>query len=386
MNLALSAQQQHFQQIVREFAVLHVQPFARELDETGKFPHATFRQAAALGLAGMAVPQRYGGAGLDPTSYSIAIEEISRACASTGAILLAQNSLFADAVLRFGTEAQKQKFLLPFARGERIGCSGFAEPQLRSNAAALSTPAGLPPSALRRGDSYLVNGTTAWMINGGVADAALVYVRTDPAQGENGITALFIERGTPGLRIGEEEKKLGIRAAACTQLSFTECEVPVENRLGGEGEGYRIAQAALDGARIGIAAQAVGIAQGAFEYALAYAQQQALVHAMGDSQAIQFMLAEMATEIDAARLLVHKAAWKHGSGSPFTTEASVAKFFASETATRVTHKAMQILGDCADSREHPVERMYRDACVTELYGGTAETQRSTVASWVLHNY
>jgi butyryl-CoA dehydrogenase len=381
VNLALSEEQALLQRTVREFAAAEVQPRAREIDESGEFPRDTFRKAAELGLAGVAIPDRYGGAGFDHTSYAIAIEEISRACASTGVILSVQNSLYADPVCRFGTEEQKEKFLAPFARGERIGCYALTEPQAGSNAAALRT------AATPRGDRYIVNGVKAWITNGGVADAAIVYVNTDPERGEKGITALLVERGTPGFRVGKEEKKLGIHATACTELSFTDCEVPAENRLGAEGEGYKIALSTLDGGRIGIAAQATGIAQGAFEQALAYARQrQAFGHPIADFQAIQFMLADMATEIDAARLLVRKAAWKQDSGARFTTEASIAKLFASELATRVTHKAMQIHGGYGYSREYPVERMYRDARITEIYEGTSEIQRLIIASAVLRNY
>jgi butyryl-CoA dehydrogenase len=380
VNLALSEEQALLQRTVREFAEAEVQPLARAIDESGEFPRDTFRKAAELGLTAIAIPERYGGAGFDHTSYAIAIEEISRVCASTGVILSVQNSLYADPVFRFGTEKQREKFLTPFARGERIGCYALTEPQAGSNAAALRTTATL------RSDRYLINGAKAWITNGGVADAAIVYVNTDPGRGEKGITALLVERGTPGFRVGKEEKKLGIHATACTELSFTDCEVPAENRLGAEGEGYKIALSTLDGGRIGIAAQATGIAQGAFEQALEYARQrQAFGHPIADFQAIQFMLADMATEIDAARLLVRKAAWKQDSGDRFTTEASIAKLFASEMATRVTHRAMQIHGGYGYSREYPVERMYRDARITEIYEGTSEIQRLIIASWVLRN-
>jgi butyryl-CoA dehydrogenase len=381
VNLALSDEQQLLRRTVREFADREVKPLARHSDETGEFPHRTFRQAAALGLTAVALPEADGGAGFDHTSYAIVIEEISRVCASTGVILSVQNSLYCDPIHRFGDADQKKKFLVPFARGERIGCFALTEPQSGSDAAALST------AAARRNDRYVINGTKAWITNGGVADAALVYVKTDPAQGEKGITALVVERGTPGFRTGKEEKKLGIQATACTELLFTDCEVPVENRIGAEGQGYKIALSTLDGGRIGIAAQATGIAQGAFEQALAYAQQRrAFGHPIADFQAIQFMLADMATEIDAARLLVRKAAWKQDTGGRFSMEASIAKLFASEMSTRVTHKAMQIHGGNGYSREYPVERMYRDARVTEIYEGSSEIQRMLIASWVLRGF
>jgi len=381
VDLDLTEEQHLLQKSVREFAEAEVKPHAKEIDETGHFPFDNFKKAAELGLTGVAVPENYGGAGMDHVSYAIVIEEISRVCASTGVILSVQNSLYCDPVLRFGTEEQKQKFLLPFARGEKIGCYALTEPQAGSNAAALTT------KAVRKGDTYVINGTKAWITNGGAADAAIVYVNTQPEKGEKGITALVVEKGTRGFTVGKEEKKLGIHATACTELSFTDCEVPVGNRIGNEGEGYKVALSTLDGGRIGIASQATGIAQGAFEAALSYAQQrQAFGHPISDFQAIQFMLADMATEIDAARLLTRRAAWKQDSGARFTMEASIAKLFASEMSTRVTHKAIQIHGGYGYSSEYPVERAYRDARITEIYEGTSEIQRLVIAAWVLRAY
>lgn len=380
MNLDLSPEHKLLQRSVRDFAEAEVKPYAKELDETGRFPRDILHKAAQLGLLGIAIPEEYGGAGMDHVAYSIVIEEIARACASTAVILSVQNSLFCDPVLRFGTDEQKQKFLMPFARGEKIGCFALTEPQAGSNAAALTT------KAVRAGDRYVINGTKAWITGGGVAEAALVYVNTKPELGEKGITALVVERGTPGFSVGKEEKKLGIHATACCELIFSGCEVPVQNRLGNEGEGYKVALSTLDGGRIGIASQAIGIAQGAFEAALAYAKQrQAFGHPISDFQAIQFMLADMATEIDAARLLARRAAWKFDTGSRVTMEAAAAKLFASEMATRVAHKAIQIHGGNGYSREYPVERAYRDARITEIYEGTSEIQRMVVAGWLLKN-
>jgi butyryl-CoA dehydrogenase len=378
MNLELTEEQALLQKTVREFAESEVKPLAKELDETGRFPRETFKKAAELGLTGIALPEEEGGAGFDHVAYSIVIEEISRCCASTGVILSVQNSLYGDPIHRFGTEEQKKKFLLPFARGEKIGCYALTEPQAGSNAAALQT------KAVKNGDKYVINGTKAWITNGGAADAAIVYVNTDPAKGEKGITAIVVEKGTPGFKVGKEEKKLGINATACCELVFTDCEVPAENRIGNEGEGYKLALSTLDGGRIGIAAQAMGIAQGAFEAALAWSQQRmAFGHPISQFQAIQFMLADMSTEIDAARLLVRKAAWKQDTGARFSMDAAVAKLFASEMATRVTHKAIQIHGGYGYSREYPVERAYRDARITEIYEGTSEIQRLVISSWVL---
>ena len=381
MNLELTEEQQLLQKSVREFADAEVKPLAKENDETGKFPRGLFQKAAELGLTGVAIPEAEGGAGMDHISYAIVVEEISRVCASTGVILSVQNSLYCDPIHRFGTDEQKKKFLLPFARGEKIGCYALTEPQAGSNAAALAT------KAVRKGEKYVINGTKAWITNGGAADAAIVYVNTQPEKGEKGITALVVEKGTPGFAVGKEEKKLGIHATACTELSFSDCEVPIGNRIGEEGEGYKVALSTLDGGRIGIAAQATGIAQGAFEAALSYAQQrQAFGHPIADFQAIQFMLADMATEIDAARLLLRRAAWKQDSGARFSMEAAIAKLFASEMSTRVAHKAIQIHGGYGYSSEYPVERAYRDARITEIYEGTSEIQRLVIAAWVLKNY
>jgi alkylation response protein AidB-like acyl-CoA dehydrogenase len=378
VDLELTEEQRLLQKSVREFAESEVRPLAKELDETGHFPRELFKKAAELGLTGVAFPEADGGAGFDHVAYAIVIEEISRCCASTGVILSVQNSLFCDPVHRFGTEEQKKRFLLPFTRGEKIGCYALTEPQAGSNAAALQT------KAIKQGDKYVINGTKAWITNGGVADAAIVYVNTDPAKGEKGITALIVEKGTPGFKVGKEEKKLGINATACSELIFSDCAVPEANRVGNEGEGYKVALSTLDGGRIGIAAQATGIAQGAFEAALKWAQERmAFGHPIAQFQAIQFMLADMATEIDAARLLVRKAAWKQDSGARFSLEAATAKLFASEMATRVTHKAIQIHGGYGYSREYPVERAYRDARITEIYEGTSEIQRLVIAAWVL---
>jgi len=380
LNLELTEEQKLLQKSVREFAESEVKPLAKELDETGRFPRDLFKKAADLGLTGVAFPDSEGGAGFDHISYSIVIEEISRCCASTGVILSAQNSLYCDPIHRYGTAEQKQRLLVPFARGEKIGCFALTEPQAGSNAAALQT------KAIKKGDTYILNGTKAWITNGGAADAAIVFVNTDPAKGEKGITAIVVEKGTPGFKVGKEEKKLGISATACSELVFTDCQVPATNRIANEGEGYKVALSTLDGGRIGIAAQAAGIAQGAFEAALAYSKERlAFGHPIAQFQAIQFMLADMATEIDAARLLIRKAAWKQDTGARFSMDAASAKLFASEMATRVTHKAIQIHGGNGYSREYPVERHYRDARITEIYEGTSEIQRLVIASWLLRS-
>jgi butyryl-CoA dehydrogenase len=378
VNFGLTEEQALLQKSVREFAEAEVRPLAKELDETGHFPRELFKKAAELGLTGIAVPEAEGGAGFDHIAYTIVIEEISRCCASTGVILSVQNSLYGAPLHHYGSAEQKKKFLLPYARGEKIGCFALTEPQAGSNASALQT------KAVRNGDTYVINGTKAWITNGGAADAAIVFVNTEPSKGEKGISALIVERGTPGFRVGKEEKKLGISATACSELIFTDCAVPFSNRIGNEGEGYKVALSTLDGGRVGIAAQATGIAQGAFETALKYSRERvAFGGTISQFQAIQFMLADMATEIDAARLLNRKAAWKQDTGARFSMDAAIAKLFASEMATRVTHKAIQIHGGNGYSREYPVERNYRDARITEIYEGTSEIQRLVIASWVL---
>ena len=380
MNLQLTEEQILLQKTVREFAESEVRPRAREMDETGHFPRDIFAKAAEIGLTAVALPENEGGAGFDHISYSIVIEEISRCCASTGVILSVQNSLYCDPIHRYGTAEQKQAFLLPYARGEKIGCYALTEPAAGSNAAALQT------KAVKIGDKFVLNGTKAWITNGGAADAAIVYVNTDPSKGEKGITAVVVEKGTQGFKVGKEEKKLGISATACSELIFTDCEVPVGNRIGNEGEGYKVALSTLDGGRIGIASQAVGIAQGAFEAALKYSKERlAFGHPIAEFQAIQFMLADMSTEIDAARLLVRKAAWKQDTGARFSMDAAIAKLFASEMATRVAHKAIQIHGGNGYSREYPVERAYRDSRITEIYEGTSEIQRLVISSWALRS-
>ena len=380
MDLELTEEQELLQKSVREFAELEVRPLARELDETGHFPHTLFKKSAELGLTSVAFPENEGGAGFDHVAYTIVIEEISRCCASTGVILSVQNSLYCDPIHRYGTEEQKKKFLLPYTRGEKIGCYALTEPQAGSNAAALQT------KAIKKGDTYVINGTKAWITCGGVADAVIAYVNTEPAKGEKGITALVVEKGISGFKVGKEEKKLGIHATACCELVFTDCEVPMTNRIGNEGEGYKVALSTLDGERIGIAAQATGIAQGASEAALKYAQERlAFGHPISQFQVIQFMLADMSTEIDAARLLNRKAAWKQDAGAQFSMDTAIAKLFASEMATRVAHKAIQVHGGNGYSREYPVERNYRDARITEIYEGTSEIQRLVISSWVLRS-
>ena len=384
MHLELSDEHKMIQKTAREFAEKEVKPRAHEIDETGEFPRDTVRKAAELGFTGVYVPEAYGGAGLDHVAYSIVIEEISRVCASTGVILSVCNTLFCDPILRFGTEEQKKKYVAPHARGEKIGCYCLTEPQAGSDAANQKT------SAVLKGDCYYLNGTKAWVTNGAVADTAIVYAVTDTAKGAKGISAFIVESRFPGWKITREEKKMGINATATAEVSLQDCRVPAANLLGGEGNGFKIALRTLDDGRVGIAAQATGIAQGAFDEALKYSQERvAFGQPIANFQAIRFMLADMATEIEAARLLLRRAAWLQDQTGfstvqpRYTLEASIAKLFASEMAQRACHKAVQIHGGYGYSRDYAVERMYRDQRITELYEGTSEIQRLVIARHLL---
>jgi butyryl-CoA dehydrogenase len=384
MELTLSDEHKMIQKTAREFAEKEVRPRAHEIDESGEFPRDNFKKAAELGLTGVYVPETYGGAGFDHIAYSIVIEEVSRACASTGVILSVCNTLFCDPILRFGTEEQKKKYVTPHARGEKIGCYCLTEPQAGSDAANQKT------TAVLKGDTYILNGTKAWVTNGAVADAAIVYGVTDPAKGSKGISAFIVEAGFPGWKVVREEKKMGINATATAEVLLQDCQVPKANLLGGEGNGFKIALRTLDDGRVGIAAQATGIAQGALDEAVKYAQERvAFGRPIGSFQAVRFMLADMATEIEASRVLLRRAAWLQdqvgfSTTQPrYTLEASIAKLFASEMAQRVCHKAVQIHGGYGYSRDYAVERMYRDQRITEIYEGTSEIQRLVIARHLL---
>ncbi|MGE0639203.1 MAG: acyl-CoA dehydrogenase [Thermoanaerobaculia bacterium] len=378
MQIELSDEQTLLRDTVRRFAAEVVAPRAREIDASGEFPLDYFRQAGELGLAGVYVPDDLGGAGMDMVAYCVAIEEISRVCASSGVILSVNNSLVCDPLLRFGSEAQKKEWLAPLAAGSRLGCFALTEPDAGSDAAALKTTAKLD------GDHYVLSGSKVFITNGTHADTAIVFASTDPEKKHRGISAFVVATDTPGFSRGHHEYKLGVQASGTTQLYFEQMRVPVAQRLGEEGEGFKIAMATLDGGRIGIAAQAVGIAQGALDAALAYAKErQQFGRPIADFQAIQFYLADMAMEIDAARLLVWKAAWAKESRKRYSLEAAQAKLFASEMAQRVTNKALQIHGGYGYTRDYDVERFFRDARITEIYEGTSEVQKMVIADWIL---
>ncbi len=384
MHLDLSDDHKMIQKTAREFAEKEVKPKAHQIDETSEFPHDTVKKAAELGFLGVYVPEKYGGAGFDHVAYSIVIEELSRVCASTGVILSVCNTLFCDPILRFGTEEQKKKYVAPHARGEKIGCYCLTEPQAGSDAGNQKS------TAQKKGDCYLLNGTKAWVTNGAVADTAIVYALTDPGKGPKGISAFIVETSFPGWKVTREEKKMGINATATAEVSLQDCRVPKENLLGEENKGFAIALRTLDDGRVGIAAQATGIAQGALDESVKYAQERvAFGQPIGNFQAIRFMLADMATEIEASRVLLRRAAWLQdqigfSTTKPcYTLDASIAKLFGSEMAARVCHKAVQIHGGYGYSREYAVERMYRDQRITELYEGTSEIQRLVIARHLL---
>ncbi len=379
MKIELTEEQQLLRENIRRFAEEVVKPRAKEIDESGEFPRSFFDQAGELGLGGVAVPEEYGGAGMDTIAYTLVIEEISRVCATSGVILSVNNSLVCDPLLKFGTEAQKKEFLTPLAAGQKLGCFALTEPGAGSDAG------GLLSTARKDGDSYVLNGNKVFITNGTDADIALVFASVDLAKKHKGITCFIVPTDTPGYSHGTHEFKLGVNASGTTELAFQDLRIPAANRLGEEGDGFKIAMATLDGGRIGIAAQAVGIAQGAFEEAVAYAQQRKQFgQAISEFQAIQFYLADMATELDAARLLVWKAAWAKENQKRFTLEAAQAKLFSAEMAQRVTNKALQIHGGYGYTKEYNVERYFRDARITEIYEGTSEIQKMVIADWVIN--
>lgn len=378
MDFRLTQQQQMFQEMVRGFAEKEVAPRAAEVDEEARFPAETIRKMGELGLMAVAVPEAYGGAGADTICYAIAVEEISRACASTGIIMSINNSLVCDPILKFGTEDQKRRLLIPLAQGQKLGCFCLSEPEAGSDAANLRV------SASAEADHFLLNGVKNFITNGKEADVAFVFATVERHLKHKGICAFLVEGGTPGFEVLKVERKLGIRGSSCCQMLFENCRVPRENLLGGIGEGFKIAMLSLDGARIGVAAQAVGIAQAAFEASLQYANVRVQFgQPIASFQAIQFLLADMATEIDAARLLTYRAAFLRDQGASYTREASMAKLYASEAAMWVTTKAIQIHGGYGYLTDYPVERYFRDAKVTEIYEGTSEIQRLVIAGHLL---
>jgi len=375
MDFSLTDDQRMIRDNVRRFMDAEVRPNVRRYDREEKFPGAEIRRLGELGCCGMLIPEEWGGAGLDTISYVVMLEEVARVDASMAVALSVTNSVVAWPLWRHGNDAQRHKYLPRLARGEILGAFCLTEPQAGSDAAAIET------RAVRSGKTYRLNGTKSWVTNGGESGVYLVFAKTDPAAGTRGITAFLVEPAFSGFRVSRYEDKMGLRSSRSAEIVFSDCEVPEENRLGEEGQGLKIALEALDGGRVGIAAQAVGLAQGALEASSSYAKQRrAFGKTIGEFQAVQFMLADMQTEIEAARLLVWQAANMRDAGSGRAGAfASRAKLFASEMANRVAYKAVQIHGSMGYSRESDVERMYRDARVLSIYEGTSEIQRLIIA-------
>jgi butyryl-CoA dehydrogenase len=374
MDFELTDEQELIREAVREFAEAEVAPIAGELDRDHRFPSELLPKLADMSLMGMPFPEKVGGAGADEVSYVIAIEELSRACASTGVILSAHTSLATWPVYHFGTEAQHERYLNDMASGRRLGAFALTEPAAGTDAGAGTC------TAMLKGDEYVLNGSKIFITNAPYAEIYIVFAKTDPAQGTRGMSAFIVEKDTTGFSVGEAEHKLGIRGSSTPPLYFTDCRIPKDALLGGEGNGFKVAMQTLDGGRIGIAAQALGIAQAALDASVAYAKERVQFgKPIATLQAIQWMIADMATEIDAARLLVYRAASCIDNGRPYSTEGAMAKLFASETATRVAGKAIQIHGGYGYTESYPVERNWRDAKITEIYEGTSEVQRMVIA-------
>src|ERR1022692_46392 len=374
MDFELTDEQELIREAVREFADTELAPVAAEIDRDHRFPEEVVPKMAGLNLMGMPYPEEVGGAGADYVSYVIALEEVSRACATTGVIMTAHTTLATWPIFKFGTQAQQDKSLFDMASGSRLGAFALTEPAAGTDAAAGTS------TAVLDGDEYVLNGSKIFITNGGYADVYIVTAKTDLTHGTRGISAFIVEKDAPGFSVGVGERKMGIRASSTPPLYFADCRIPKDALLGGEGNGFKIAMQTLDGGRVGIGAQAVGIAQGALDASIAYAKERVQFgKPIASLEAIQFMIADMATEIDAARLLVYRAAWCKDNGRPYAAEAAMAKLFASETATRVAGKAIQIHGGYGFTESYPVERAYRDAKITEIYEGTSEVQRMVIA-------
>jgi len=374
MDFELTDEQQLTREAVREFAEAEVAPIAAELDRDHHFPCELLPTLADMNLMGMPYPEKEGGAGADYVSYVIAIEELSRACASTAVIMAAHTTLATWPIFKFGTAAQKERYLRDMASGRRLGAFALTEPAAGTDAGAgTATP-------VLKGDEYVLNGSKIFITNAPFAEIYIVFAKTDPARGTRGMSGFIVEKDTPGFSVGEAEHKLGIRGSSTPPLYFADCRIPKDALLGGEGNGFKIAMQTLDGGRICIAAQALGIAQAALDASVAYAKERVQFgKPIAALQAIQWMIADMATEVDAARLLAYRAASRVDNGRPYSTEGAMAKLFASETATRVAGKAIQIHGGYGYTESYPVERNWRDAKITEIYEGTSEAQRMVIA-------
>jgi alkylation response protein AidB-like acyl-CoA dehydrogenase len=378
MQFKYTEEQLMIKQAARDFAQTELKPGVIERDDQQKFPAEQIKKLGELGFLGMMVSPQYGGSGMDAISYVLAMEEISRVDASAAVVLSVNNSLICNGLERFGNDFQKEKYLIPLAKGEKIGAFCLSEPEAGSDATSQNT------TAIDMGDHYLLNGVKNWITNGSTASTYIVVAQTDASKGHHGINALIVERGMEGFTIGAKENKMGIRGSDTHSIMFSDVKVPKENRIGEEGFGFKFAMAMLEGGRIGIASQALGIAAGAYELALQYSKERkAFGKSLADLQAIQFKLADMATEIEAARLLCVKAAWLKDKGQPYAQASSMAKLFASDVAMRVTVEAVQIHGGYGYVKEYHVERLMRDAKITQIYEGTSEIQRIVISREVL---
>lgn len=378
MEFGFDQEYKMIQKTYRDFAEKEIKPLAAAIDEEERFPKESIRKMADMGMLGIPFPEEYGGEEGDYLMYAMAVEELSKVCASTGVTLSAHTSLGSAPIYDWGTEEQKQKYLVPLASGEVLGAFGLTEPNAGTDASRQRT------TAVKQGDHYVLNGSKCFITNAGEAETYVVMAMTDKEKGNHGISAFIVEKGFEGFSIGKHEKKMGIRGSATAELCFKDCIVPVENLLGQEGQGFKIAMHTLDGGRIGIAAQALGIAEGALNETVAYVKQrEQFGQTLSNFQNTQFVLADLANKVEAARLLVYRAAWAKSSGQPYSVESAHAKLYAAETAMEVTTKCVQLLGGYGYTREYPLERMMRDAKITQIYEGTSEVQRMVISRSLL---
>uniref|UniRef100_S0DDR7 Putative shortchain acyl-coenzyme A dehydrogenase n=1 Tax=termite gut metagenome TaxID=433724 RepID=S0DDR7_9ZZZZ len=378
MDFALNKEQAMARQLFRDFAETEVKPLAGEVDETERFPFETVEKMARYGFMGIPFPKEFGGQGCDTLTYALCVEELSRVCATTGVIVSAHTSLCTEPIRKYGSAEQKEKYLVPLAKGEHLGAFGLTEPNAGTDASGQQTKAVLD------GGNYILNGTKIFITNGGQADTYIVFAMTDKSKGTKGISTFIVEKDFPGFSIGKKELKMGIRGSSTAELVFENCIVPKENLLGSEGKGFSIAMGTLDGGRIGIAAQALGIAQGALDETIVYVKERKQFgRSIAQFQNTQFQLADLNTQVEAARLLVYKAAMAKETKDRYSVEAATAKLFAAETAMAVTTKCVQLYGGYGYTRDYPMERMMRDAKITEIYEGTSEVQRMVIASAIL---
>ncbi|MBQ4447171.1 MAG: acyl-CoA dehydrogenase [Clostridia bacterium] len=378
MDFKLSSEHLMARTLFSEFAENEVKPYASEVDETEEFPRGTVEKLQRYGFMGIPIPREFGGQGCDSLTYVMCVEEISKRCATTGVIVSAHTSLCCDPIYKYGTPAQKEEYLKPLASGEKLGAFALTEPNAGTDAAGVAT------KAVLEGEQYVLNGSKIFITNGKEADIYIIFAMTDPTKGTKGISAFIVEKGTPGFTFGTKEKKMGIRGSSTYELIFRDCRIPRENMLGQEGKGFSIAMGTLDGGRIGIAAQALGIAEGALEATVAYVKQRKQFgRTIAQFQNTQFTLADLAAKVEAAKLLVYKAAYAKDTQKRFSVEAAMAKLFAAETAMEVTTKCVQLHGGYGYTREYAVERMMRDAKITEIYEGTSEVQRMVISGSLL---